>query len=245
MISVQQETKDVIKEYRHVLRAKLLSRVNRFTVSVQLDKSYSQIRCHLHDPGRLVQLIIPNAEVLLRCVKRKSLAKTSCDVLAIKTDTGIYAIADSRIPNTVFKWLVSRGYLGEIIDLREEYSVMDSRFDFLLVREHEYIVVEVKGCNLVRNGICYFPDSPSKRASKHLTGLMNLCRSGYRTAIVFIAMRSDARAVSSNRAIDPEFSSKLKQAVKAGVACLAFKVGLEVHGDTAIIRYLGQLPVIV
>ena len=55
---------------------------------------------------------------------------------------------------------------------RREYTYGKSRIDFLLTnQENKKMLLEVKGCTLVEDGIAKFPDAPTLRGKKHLEEL--------------------------------------------------------------------------
>ncbi len=77
--------------------------------------------------------------------------------------------------------------------------------------------MEVKSVSFVDAKVGKFPDAPTERGRRHLMELIDLKKKGYRAAVVFVSPRSDARSITSNDEIDPEFGECLRKAKQAGV----------------------------
>ena len=69
---------------------KYISRPNRFTIEFK-DKDKAITLAHLHDPGRLKELLIPNTDVLLKYINtyKETGRKTKYDVIAIKNKNNL------------------------------------------------------------------------------------------------------------------------------------------------------------
>ncbi|MGD2250261.1 MAG: hypothetical protein PVF58_17815 [Candidatus Methanofastidiosia archaeon] len=80
-------------------KAYFKERVNRFLCTVVLHGEITT--AHLHDPGRLSELLIPGVPVLLREEKAPH-RKTDYDMVAVKK-YGIWVSCDSRVPNKLVK----------------------------------------------------------------------------------------------------------------------------------------------
>jgi len=219
-------------------RGEFLRRPNRFTVV--LESQGGEVMCHLHDPGRLKELLIPGVELLYRGVGSEG-RKTVWDIVAVRRG-GICVVLDSRIPNRVFKELIGRSVLNFKI-LKEEYAFEGSRMDFLLERGGERFLTEVKGCSLCENGKALFPDAPTLRGRRQIEDLMRWTTLGGRSLLVFIILRPDADSVSPNWSTDPDFSRTLKSAIGKGLQTLAVKVSFE--EETAALSFRGSVPVVV
>ncbi len=229
-------------EFEGVMPATFLGRPNRFTIKVMVNGVVRY--CHLRESGRLKELLVEGAEVLVREVTRRSLAKTYCDAVMVKAGSGIYVVIDSRVPNALFKELFRSGMFkipsGE---LHEEFKVGGSRIDFLVVSGSTYNLVEVKGCTLVKDGRCLFPDAPSARASRQLDSLVKAAGSGWGAWVVFMVLREDGFSVAPNRGLDPLFANKLSLATKKGVKLTGYRFKAVRSGDRAAIYFLGEVPV--
>ncbi|AHC50877.1 XRE family transcriptional regulator [Sulfolobus acidocaldarius SUSAZ] len=172
-------------------------RINRFVVVTKSGKF-----CHLHDPGRLKELIYAGNRILIREHKGK---KTNYMVVAAYSGTG-WVVTDSSIHNKI-----ARNFLP--LNVKSEVKVNNSRLDFY----YDNTFVEVKGCSLVVNGKALFPDAPTERGKRHLEELIRLKMQGYRSLILILVMRDDATCFSPNWKTDEKFAMAFKRAVEEGV----------------------------
>jgi sugar fermentation stimulation protein A len=196
---------------------------------------------HVKNTGRCRELLVENASVYLS-VSDNPERKTKYDLIAVEKNTprgNIMINMDSQAPNAAAReWLLSGG-LGEISELKGEYTHGDSRFDFSFVKDGKRCFLEVKGVTLEEDGICAFPDAPTQRGVKHLRGLTRLAEEGYGAYVLFVIQMADVKYLHPNDARDPAFGVALREAAAAGVTVLA--VDCAVTAETMQIR----LPVLV
>lgn len=172
-------------------------RINRFLVV-----TVSGRKCHLHDSGRLKELIYPGNKILVREIKGKN-RKTDCQVTAAWD--GLWVITDSSVHSQIAKKFLQGA--------KSEVKIGNSRLDFQLGNTY----IEVKGCNLVRNGIALFPDAPTERGRKHLEELIKLKERGYNAKLLVLVMRDDARCFLPNAETDKKFAETFYLALSKGV----------------------------
>jgi sugar fermentation stimulation protein A len=192
--------------------------LNRFLVKVRLD---GEVECFLPNPGRLEELLVPGAGVILREVKRKR--KTGYDLIGVRRDEGVVSI-DSRIPNKLVREALENQAFEEFAGyekIQPEYSFGKSKFDFLLT-DGEECLLEVKSCTLVREGVAMFPDAPTGRGRRHVEELIEAKKKGYRACVLFVVQRIDVRRFSPNDTMDPEFGETLRRAAAEGVEVYAY-----------------------
>ncbi len=203
--------------YDNICKAKFLARPNRFLARVLIDKQEETV--HIKNTGRLRELLLPNASVHL-CKSTVPSRKTAYDLVAV--DSGDVCVnIDSQIPNAVAcEWLLSKGLPGEA--LKREVFFGDSRFDICIGGENT-TYMEVKGVTLVRNGVALFPDAPTLRGVKHIYGLCKAVKQGFEGRILFVVQRSDAKVMSPNDAMHPEFGTALREALMCGVDIRAIR----------------------
>ena len=122
--------------------------------------------------------------------------------------------------------LIKSGLIMEISDYsiqRREYTYGKSRIDFILTKQDEIkMLLEVKGCTLVEDGTAKFPDAPTLRGKKHLGELSDSLDHGFNAAVLFLIIRDDVLEFTPNKAMDPDFSKKLKEADEKGVLIIAY-----------------------
>ena len=190
----------LVYEFKETLKEDIVeARLNRFIV-----KTKSGRICHLHDPGRLKELIYPGNKILIRETSEKNNRKTSCQVTAAWD--GRWVITDSSIHN-----VIAKKFLPE--NSRSEVKLGESRIDFFF--DNTY--VEVKGCTLVKNGVALFPDAPTERGRRHLEELMKAMESGMKAKLLVLVMRDDASCFSPNAETDKKFAETFYLALAKGL----------------------------
>jgi len=183
-----------------VWEAKVIKRLNRFLVEIK-DKNGKSL-CHLHDPGRLEELIFNGNKVLVRTTTG---LKTKCSITAADIN-GRWVIVDSRVHN-----IIAKKFLPE--SAQPEVKVGNCRLDF----RYGSTFVEVKGCTLVRNGVALFPDAPTERGKRHMLKLAELARNGKNSVLMMLIMRDDAECFYPNFKTDPAFGKEFFNAINSGV----------------------------
>ncbi|MFQ5693169.1 MAG: DNA/RNA nuclease SfsA, partial [Nitrospinota bacterium] len=98
---------------------------------------------------------------------------------------------------------------------------------------------ETKSVTLVPGGVARFPDAPTLRGARHLRHLTEHASAGGRAAVLFVVLRSDAKAFSPNDENDPAFGRALREAAAAGVTVRA----LSCRVSKREIELLGEIPV--
>ncbi|MHA1667364.1 MAG: DNA/RNA nuclease SfsA [Candidatus Heimdallarchaeaceae archaeon] len=200
------------------IKARFLRRPNRFLAYVVLEEKNEEVKAHVPDPGRLKELFLPNAFILLR-KESKAKRKTAFTVVGIKTGE-IWVNIESIFTNQIFlKEYKKIEKFKEYVIVRAEISFGNSRFDFLLQHKKtkKFALVEVKGVTLVKKGLALFPDAPTMRGAKHVIELVKALKEGYESHIVFIIKRKDAEKFKANEETDKIFAQELRKAISKGV----------------------------
>lgn len=195
-------------------------RLNRFVGLVDITWPFGEkkVKIHIHDSGRLSELLFNGNEILLKKPEREESRKTKWDLVAAKFDNH-WVLTNSGLHRRIAEWIFARGIpFGKLKSIRPEVKWGNSRLDFLLVNSmDEKIWVEVKGCTLTLNGRAIFPDAPTERGKRHVEELIELRKLGDRAAIVFLVMRRDSQCFYPNIETDLEFSKTFFKAIAAGV----------------------------
>ncbi len=216
--------------YENMVRGEFLARPNRFIAHVRID-GREEI-CHVKNTGRSRELLIPGATVWCQHWDNPN-RKTKFDLIAVQKGERLINM-DSQAPNMAAKaWLLSGG-LGQIEELKGEYTHGDSRFDFSFLKDGRRCFLEVKGVTLEHDGICAFPDAPTERGAKHLRGLKQAVQEGFGAYVLFVIQMVEVLHVHPNDATDPAFGKALREAAAAGVQVLAMDCA--VTPDTMEIR---------
>jgi len=212
----------VVRYQRPLLEAEFLERENRFAAQVILDGR--QRRVHVPNTGRMRELLLPGAVVLLLESDNPD-RRTRYDLVAVETPD-VRVSVDSRVPNAILAEALAAGAIQEFLDydiVRPEYTWGSSRFDFLLENDDGKALVEVKGCTLVKDdGLALFPDAPTERGVRHVRELTRATMEGIATYVVVIVQRSDGRVFAPNDGTDRAFGDALREAHEAGVGVMAF-----------------------
>lgn len=202
-------------KYGHTVRARFLSRLNRFTAAVEPGTGTEEL-VHVKTTGRCRELLIPGARVVLEEAAGPN-RKTRWDLIAVYKDGLGLVNIDSQAPNKAVKeWLATQGYEK----IRPEYSFGSSRIDFYMEKDGERYLMEVKGCTLERDGVGYFPDAPTERGVKHLRELTAAAKLGYRCIVAFVIQMEGVGEVRPNDDTHPQFGEALEEAAQAGVEIL-------------------------
>ncbi len=210
-----------MKIYGKKVIGEFISRPNRFMAIVRANNI--DTRCFLPNPGRLTELLIPGARILLT-KQHNETRKTRYDVLGIYFQDQ-WVIVDSRISNKLIREALMERKLkifSHYDEVRPESVYQKSRFDFLLIKKDEQCFIEVKSCTLAQRGIGFFPDAPTKRGTRHIRELIAAKDEGYRASIIFVVQRPDVAVMALNDETDPDFSNSLREAFNRGVEIFAY-----------------------
>lgn len=203
--------------YDRIRTAVFLSRENRFSATVLLDGA--PVRVHVKNTGRCAELLVQGATVYLAAAENPA-RKTAWDLIAV-VKGGLLINMDSAAPNKAAgEWLAAGG-LGQLEELRAEYTLGDSRFDFYARRGGAPLLVEVKGCTLETDGIAAFPDAPTLRGLKHVRELAALAAKGWQCCVLVVIQMKGVRLFRPNWVTQPAFGHALAEAQAAGVRLLA------------------------
>lgn len=206
-------------KYNKIVKGKFLKRINRFVAHVEIDGEFHVV--HVKNTGRCKELLTDNATVYLEESPNTS-RKTKYDLVAVKKGELLINM-DSQAPNKVVgEWLVNNCPWGAPTLIKPECTYGDSRFDFYIETKNAKIFVEVKGVTLENDGVVLFPDAPTERGIKHLNGLANLAKDGYKTAVFFVIQMEGVKYFTPNRETHPAFADALVEAANAGVEVIAY-----------------------
>ncbi len=204
-------------QYDNMVTGRFLSRPNRFIAHVEID---GQVEiCHVKNTGRCRELLPAGAKVWCQQSGNPN-RKTKFDLIAVEKGSRLINM-DSQAPNAAAReWLLGGG-LGEISDLKAEYTQGDSRFDFTFFKDGRRCFLEVKGVTLETEGVCAFPDAPTQRGAKHLQGLTRLAQECCGAYVLFVIQMGNVKFLHPNDTTDPQFGRVLREAAASGVTVLA------------------------
>ena len=207
---------------------KFLERPNRFICEAELSDG-KIVTAHVHDSGRIKELLYKGNSVLLRKAKDTSKRKTEWDLISAKAEDG-----EDILLNSSFHRYISENILrdfeispfGEVDLVKAEVKNGHSRLDYMLEKDNKKIWVEVKGVSLSVNKRAIFPDAPSERATKHLNTLMEIKKNGERACVLPLVFR-DSDSFIPNYETDKLFFETFYKALENGVEVYPIQLKLK------------------
>lgn len=183
-------------------RARFIERLNRFVAQVSLDGRLCSV--HVPNTGRLAELLLPGAEVVL--VPAPGKYPYSIRYVIYKDRP---VLIDSIMSNSIFhECLQLRRIPGfeEYRVIKREPPVGRHRFDFLVAGPEKDCFVEIKSCTLAWNSIASFPDAVSARAAEHVRILAETGKG----ILVFLLMHEGVNLFVPNYHTDFTFYETLR-----------------------------------
>jgi sugar fermentation stimulation protein A len=206
-----------------LLEGVLLRRYKRFFTDVELPDG-TVVTAHTPNTGSMKQCAVPGLRVLISEAndpKRK--LQYTLELIRV----GEYWVDTHTLrTNRVVEEALRNDRIEELTgyQVTPEFKIGDSRIDFLLEREGEKVLVEVKNVTLLKGeATACFPDAVTTRGQKHLRELFEAKQQGYRAVIFFLVQRGEATEFSPADDIDPEYGRLLREVVAGGVEALAYK----------------------
>lgn len=198
-----------------------LKRINRFLGFVKIENS--EVEVHIHDTGRLGELLYSGNNVLLKRVEGEH-RKTQWELIAARFN-GEWILTNSSYHSHIFYNTLLRVSDFKIREsnIEREVKFGPHRLDFLLLQGNKKILIEVKGCTLMRHFVALFPDAPTKRGKGHVLSLIEAKNMGYEAWLVFLVMNSKAKCFSPNKEQDKSFSEVFYKALEQGIKVFPLK----------------------
>jgi sugar fermentation stimulation protein A len=157
-----------MKLFQKLEKAIFHKRLNRFVVECTVDNKLT--RAYLPNPGRLYELLLPGSTLYLTRDQSDSGRKFKYTAIAVEKGTSP-VLLHTHLNNIVARWLIEQRLipgLENVKIVKSEVTLKNSRFDFLLRKGQDEIVLEVKSCTLFNGKIAMFPDALTVRGSRHL-----------------------------------------------------------------------------
>ena len=210
-----------------LINAVFIERPNRFITIIEIGGE--KHKSHLPDPGRLKELLIPGASLLVRPAPENKERSTAFTTIMVNLK-GQWISLVSTLPNQFVKYSFQKNRIPIFQKyklVRPEVAIRNHRFDFLLSNKSgENFFLEVKSVTFVEDGIAKFPDAVTTRGMNHAKTLTDLVREGEFAGILFVCQRPDATLFEPMWDRDPMFSNVLFNAYKMGVKvwCITLNV---------------------
>lgn len=200
-----------------LIHGKLIKRYKRFLADVELDDG-TVVVAHCTNSGSMKSCLEEGAEVYLSPADDPK-RKTRFTWEMIRINKGWVGINTANPNLLAFEAVLN----DEIPDLsgythvQREVKFGDSRFDVFAENENEKCFIEVKNVSMKEGQFALFPDAVTTRGQKHLKTLMEVKASGMRAVMLYIIQRSDVDLFAPAQEIDPDYTTALRKAMKAGV----------------------------
>ncbi len=210
-----------------LINAVFVERPNRFITIIEIGGE--KYKSHLPDPGRLKELLIPGASILVRPAPENKERTTAFTTIMVNLK-GQWISLVSTLPNQFVKYSFQKNRIPIFQNyklVRPEVTIRNHRFDFLLNdKSGKNFFLEVKSVTFVEDGIAKFPDAVTTRGMNHAKTLTDLVREGEFAGILFVCQRPDATLFEPMWDRDPMFSNILYNAYKLGVKvwCITLNV---------------------
>jgi sugar fermentation stimulation protein A len=207
----------------NLIKGKLLKRYKRFLADVMLEDG-TEVIAHCPNPGSMLGLASAGSSVWLE-PNNDPKKKLKYGWRLVEEKDRMVCI-DTSIANIVIKESLEKKEILELSyqDFKPEVKYSDnSRIDFLLSSPNQQTYLEIKSVTLMREkGIVEFPDSITKRGSKHLEDLSKMVTLGYQSILLFLCMRSDASRLRIAADLDSIYGSAIKAALASGVQLICY-----------------------
>lgn len=222
------------------VNGRLVGRLNRFVVEADIGGRREQ--AYLANPGRLWELLVPGASLLLS--PSLSRGKLPYTVLTCQIK-GRHVLLHTHLTNNVIRSLIDDKLLPPYRDyrvIRAEPVVGKHRFDLLL--EHrdsgEHCYLEIKSVTLFAGKTAMFPDAVTERGASHLRLLGELAQKGMNTGCLFVIMNPDVEYFLPAYHVDYNFAQTVLD-VKDHVLLKAVTLGFDAAFTK--VSFLGQAAI--
>lgn len=219
--------------------AKLIRRYKRFLADVKWDDQQI-VTVSVPNTGSMLGLTTQNSNIWLS-YHNNSKRKYTYQLEIVEADNTLVGV-NTTLPNKLALEAIQKGLLPELSTyktiLKEQCYGTQSRVDFLLrdgILPDCYL--EVKNVHFIRQkGLAEFPDTVTKRGTRHLEELIKIVQQGKRAAMLYVIQREDCSAFTICHDLDPTYGRKFELALKSGVEFYAVKCHVSVKGVFPIHR---------
>jgi len=209
-----------------LIPAILIRRYKRFLADCQLPDG-TEVTAHCANPGSMLGLAEPGIKVWLEA-NNDPKKKLRYGWRLVDHENGHFTGVDTSVPNRALRAALLAKEIPELAaycTVKPEVKYGEaSRIDFLLTQPGlPDCYVEVKSVTLSRSpGLAEFPDSVTKRGTKHLGELANMVRQGHRAVMLYLVQRTDSARFQLASDIDPAYARAFDAAQSLGVERLIY-----------------------
>jgi len=220
--------------------AKVVKRLSRVTVLIWLGGK--ELKAHIRNTGRLLDLIYPGSDVLVQ-LRRNGITRAS--IVGVRAVNGA-ALVDTYLQARAFEKACELGKISWLRPYRiakKEVKINGSRIDYELYADgigKGYL--ELKSAVYLSDGYAMYPDSPTVRGRRHILLMKELAKA-FRSVITFVAAHPSAKGFKPCKSGDPVIARLLEDAKMCGVEIRAVKV--HITEESTVVLDDDNLPVYV
>ena len=206
-----------------LIAGQFIKRYKRFLVDVKIKDKI--VTAHCPNTGSMYGLLKKGNKVWLsRSNNPKRKLKYTLQIIEInKSKVGVNTHLTNKIVLHALKNNLIKEFDKKIQIKPETKFGLNTRFDFLIMKNNSKIFLEVKNVTLSRiKGLAEFPDAVTTRGLKHIDELIKANKKGYKIFILYLVQRDDCNAFKIAGDIDPEYSESLSKAVKKKLKVLCY-----------------------
>ena len=224
--------------------ARLIRRYKRFLADCQLEDG-TEVTAHCANPGSMMGLATPGMKIWLE-PNDDPKRKLNYGWRLVDHENGHFTGVDTALPNRAIKAALMDRHIAPFAGyttVRPEVKYGEnSRIDFLLTETGlPDAYVEVKSATLSRtDGLVEFPDSVTKRGTKHLGELAQMARDGHRAVLLYLVQRTDCGTFCVAADIDPAYAAAFADARAAGLETHVIGTHISPQG----VSVAGTIPLI-
>ena len=214
-----------------LIPARLIGRYKRFLADVRLADG-TEATAHCPNPGAMTGLADPGARIWLE-PNDDAKKKLNYGWRLTELPGGHFAGIDTGVANRVVAEALANGRIAALAgydQIRAEVNYGgNSRVDFRLSgSQGPPTYVEVKSVTLCRQpDLAEFPDTVTKRGTKHLGELAAQAARGDRAVMLYLVQRTDCETVALAADIDPAYAAAARV---AGIEVLAYGTRISPDG---------------
>ena len=204
---------------------RLIKRYKRFLADVELSDG-RVVTAHCPNPGSMKTCAEPGWDVLLSPANNPA-RKLKWTLEIVRSPSADILVNTAR-PNAIVREGIQSNLVPELqgyesLKAEVRYGEENSRIDLLLSEgDAPRAWVEVKNATLLLEPqTVAFPDSVTKRGTRHLRELARMVEQGERGVLFFLVSRSDVLRLKPAEEIDPVYAQTLREVAAQGVEVLA------------------------
>jgi sugar fermentation stimulation protein A len=226
-----------------LIPATLIRRYKRFLADCLLPDG-QEITAHCPNPGSMTGLAEPGMRIWLE-PNNDPRKKLKYGWRLVEHENGHFSGIDTAVPNRVLRSALEAQKITELADYKTVQPEVkygeNSRIDFLLTQPgFPACYVEVKSVTLMRQpGVAEFPDSVTKRGTKHLEELARMVEQGHRAVMLYLVQRTDCDRFQLADDIDPAYARAFAHAQICGVERLVYSTQISPHEITVATPVVG------